>query len=119
MGRRVFDIRERSFQFAIEIIELVKKLPKNRVNYRIGDQIIRSGTSIGANIEEAQNCGSKKEFTHILTIALKEARETDYWLRIIEETGSVSESKTGKIRKECIEIIKILTTIVKRSKIAH
>lgn len=80
----------------------------------ISNQIIRSGTSVGANVEEAQNSASKKEFIHGMTIALKEARETYYWLRLIEK----SDILTGlaDLTKENLEIIKILTSSVKKAK---
>ncbi len=113
---KIFDIRERSFQFGVAIIQLVSRLPKTTAGFAIGNQIIRSGTSIGANIEEAQNAGTKKEFIHIITISLKEARETEYWLRLIFETELVEQKTILPILGEVKEIIKILITIVKRSK---
>lgn len=114
--KKVFDIRERTFKFGVEIINVVNSLSKTTAGFAVGNQIIRSGTSVGANVEEAQNSSSRKEFIHGLTIALKEARETEYWLKIIKETGLTSLN-LERILVEIIEIIKILTTIVKKSKI--
>lgn len=114
---KIFDIKKRTFRFSVRIIKLVVNLPKNSVGYAIGNQVIRSGTSIGANIEEAQSAGSRKEFVRGMTIALKEARETDYWLRLIVESETVSLDKMIDIIKENQEIIKILTSIVKKTKL--
>lgn len=114
--KKVFDIRERTFKFGVEIINVVNSLSKTTAGFAVGNQIVRSGTSVGANVEEAQNSSSRKEFIHGLTIALKEARETEYWLKIIKETGLTSLN-LERILVEIIEIIKILTTIVKKSKI--
>lgn len=95
---------------------MIVNLPKNTVGFAISDQLIRSGTSVGANIEEAQNSSSKKEFVHSLTISLKEARETNYWLRIIEETKLIDRKELVELSEEVKEIIKILITIIKKSK---
>lgn len=111
-----YDIRRRTRQFAVLIIEIVSLLPKNAAGYAIANQLVRSGTSIGANIEEAQDSSSKKEFIHSLTISLKEARESEYWLAIIIESKLLNIPKLDQALQECSELIKILTTIVKNSK---
>lgn len=116
-SEKIFDIRERTFKFAVRIVKVAGSLPKNAVGFAISSQVVRSGTSVGANIEEAQNCSSKKEFIRSLTISLKEAKETEYWLRIIVESGLISEVKLASLIEETREIIKILVTIVKRSKL--
>jgi four helix bundle protein len=107
-------IPERTFKFSVKIIELVSKLPSNSAGRAISNQVIRSGTSIGANVEEAQNSASKKEFVHGMTIALKEARETYYWIRLIEKSGTLVGLQNLKF--ENLEIIKILTSSVKKAK---
>jgi len=117
VGEKIFDIKERSFWFGIGIVKLVADLPKNTAGFAIGGQIVRSGTSIGANIEEAQNSSTKKEFIHSMTIALKEARETFFWLRIISESNLVAFDKFKELVEECRELVKILTSIVKNSKL--
>lgn len=114
--KKVFDIRERSFKFGVRIIQLTPLLPKTTAGFAIGNQIIRSGTSVGANIEEAQNCATKKEFIHTVTISLKEARETGYWLRLISETKLVDQATVLHLLGEVNELIKILTTIIKNTK---
>lgn len=117
MNEKIFDIKERSFWFGVGIVKLVTGLPKNTAGFSIGGQIIRSGTSIGANIEEAQNAPTKKEFIHTMTIALREARETEFWLRIILESKLVVAENLNSLSEENRELIKILTSIVKNSKL--
>ena len=117
MQPKIFDIRERSFIFSTKIIQLTYFLPRNLSGNAIGNQIVRSGCSVGANIEEAQNSCSRKEFIHGMTIALKEARETNYWLRLIEKTDTIIENSDKDLVNESEELIKILITIVKKSKI--
>lgn len=108
-------IPERTFKFGVKIIELVSKLPRSSSGLAVSNQIVRSGTSVGANVEEAQNAGSRKELIRGMTIALKEARETYYWLRLIDESGLV-KLRNSSVLKENLELIKILTSIVKKSK---
>lgn len=97
------------------MVRLVSKFPKDSLCFAISSQIVRSGTSIGANVEEAQNASSKREFIRGITIALKEARETLYWLRILKETRLISLNLKDLIF-ENTEIIKILTSSVKKAK---
>ena len=110
------DIVERTFNFSIEIIKLISLLPKNSLGFSLTSQIVRSGTSIGANVEEAQGAISKKEFIQRMQIALKEARETRYWIRIIIETKLATETVTEKLLDEVNQLIGILSTIVKNAK---
>ncbi len=114
---KIFDIRERSFRFGVEIVKFVRNFPRDTAGFAIGGQVLRSGTSVGANIEEAQNSGSRKEFIHTLTIALKEARETEYWLKIINEVKLTDQNLVKDLLQEANELIKILTVIVKKTKI--
>src|SRR3990167_10657392 len=81
------DIRKRAFRFALRIIQLCRQLPKNEVNRILTRQVLRSGTSIGANLEEAQGANTKPEFINSTNIAKKEARETNYWLLIMAEVN--------------------------------
>jgi len=91
-------------------------MKQDRMNGLLSGQLVRAGTSIGANLEEAQAAQSRADFIAKCQIALKEARETNYWLRLFQSTGLVSEDKIGNLLKESHEIISILTTIVKNSK---
>ncbi|MFH1379603.1 MAG: four helix bundle protein [bacterium] len=108
-------IQNLSYDFSLDIIKLVRLIPKDTAGYILGRQLIRSGTSIGANIEEGQGAGSKKDFIFKMNIAKKEARETKYWLRLIADSSIVDKNKMAHIIKECSSIINILTAIVKTS----
>jgi len=110
-------IARRSFDFGVKIIELVKSFNRSTAEFVIINQLVRSGTSIGANIQEAQSAHSRKDFIHKMEIALKEARETKYWILISIESKLLRSDKLSEfLVKEIEEIIKILVTIVKTSK---
>lgn len=115
-SEKVFDIRKRSVDFAVLIVRLSALLPRNAAGFAIAGQIVRSGTSVGANIEEAQDAASKKDFIHCLVIALKEARETEYWLEVIKQSKILENPVLDSALQEVEELIKILTTIVKKLK---
>jgi len=107
-------IKKKSFDFALKVIDLYKQMISNN-EYVLSKQLLRSGTSIGTNIEEASAAQSKKDFINKMAISSKEARETKYWLRLIKESRIVNCDVEIYI-KEIDEIIKILTSIVKTSK---
>ena len=109
-------LEKKSFQFAIRIVKLCKYLRSNKKEYTLSKQLLRSGTSIGANIAEAQNAQSKADFTSKLSISLKETTETKYWIRLISATGYLSESESNSILSDCVELEKILVASVKTSK---
>ena len=109
-------LEKKSFQFAIRIVKLCKYLRSNKKEYTLSKQLLRSGTSIGANIAEAQNAQSKADFTSKLSIALKEATETKYWLRLLSATGYLSESESHSILFDSVELEKMLVASVKTSK---
>ncbi|MBI3600870.1 MAG: four helix bundle protein [Nitrospinae bacterium] len=109
-------IKERAYDFAIKIINLVKKLPKDTRGFVLGRQLIRSGTSIGANIEEATGAFSKDDFIFKMNIAFKEARETNYWLRLIKDSEMLKSIEIGDALNESEDIKNILSAIVKTSK---
>ncbi|MDF7824778.1 four helix bundle protein [Pontiellaceae bacterium B12227] len=107
-------ITDRSFQFAVRIVKLCRYLEnQDRVSRTLANQLLRSGTSIGANIEEAQAGQSKADFTAKISISRKEARETLYWLKLLKETELVSADQLTEILKEADELVRILTAIVK------
>ena len=111
------DISQRTFQFALRIVRLCQVLDeKPGVTRTLGRQILRSGTSIGANVREAQAGQSKPDFISKNAIALKEAHETDYWLDLLSEAGLVKLELLVDLRDECSQLIAILTTIVKRAR---
>jgi four helix bundle protein len=105
-------IQDKSYRFALRIMKLCFWL-KDSKHYEISSQLLRCGTSIGANVEEALAGHSKKDFLHKMNIAAKEARETHYWLRLLKDSGILSEPQTDSIINESGELIKILTSIVK------
>jgi four helix bundle protein len=107
-------IQEKSCRFSLKIIQLIKHLPRRTEGFVIGNQILRSGTSIGANVEEAIAGFSKEDFTYKMNIAVKEARETKYWLRLISDSRLI-ETGCGSLIQKCDELVKILTSIVKTS----
>lgn len=111
------DIRKRAFSFALRIIKLARFIDKNEPSARIlARQILKSGTSIGANIEEGQAAESKADFIHKYNISLKEAREVLYWLRLIKESEIVKEDKISDLIKEASEITKIIGKIIVNTK---
>lgn len=109
---RPFDLRERFLAFIAQIIELTRKLPQDRTNLILINQIIRSATSIGANYEEADGARSKKEFIAIMGIAKKEAKETKYWLEIMKLTNKQFLKQIEDLQKENEELVKIIAKII-------
>lgn len=116
MSARVRDITERSFQFATRIVRLVSFLPRTVAGSVIARQVMRAGTSVGANVEEAQAASSKKEFARRMEIAQSEAREVLYWLRIVAECGLVPKNRVADLLREADELVCIITAIAKRSR---
>ena len=109
-------IEKKSFDFAIRIVKLYKYLCNNKKEYVLSKQVLRSGTSIGANVAEAQQAQSKADFISKLSIALKETTETKYWLRLLNATNYLNQSEIKSILDDCIAIEKILTSILRSSK---
>lgn len=111
-------IVERSFAFAVRVVRLCCFLEtQDRVSRTLANQLLRAGTSIGANIEEAQAGQSKADFTAKMSIARKEARETLYWLKLLKASEIIEAEKLTDITKEADELVRILTSIVKTSQL--
>ncbi|MBI5477196.1 MAG: four helix bundle protein [Ignavibacteriales bacterium] len=108
------NIKERTYNFALQTIQIVQKLPFDTATKIIGRQLIRSGTSIGANVEEATAAGSKDDFTYKMNIALKEARETHYWLRLLSDSKFIDKKYIDPTITEADEIKKIIGSIVSK-----
>ena len=106
-------IQDKSRAFAIEIINCYKFLVEEQHEYVLSKQLLRSGTSIGANTRESKNAQSRNDFLNKLCIALKEADETDYWLDLLHATYYIDDKMYDALANECKEIIKILTSIIK------
>lgn len=106
-------IVDKSKNFAIRIVKLYKYLNEEKKEYVLSKQLLRSGTSIGANVKEAVRGQSKADFTVKMSIALKEASESEYWLEILHETEYLTEQQFDSIYADCKDLIKILMSIVK------
>ena len=106
----------KSYSFAIRIVKLSQYLQKERTEFVLSKQVLRSGTSIGALVREAEFAQSKPDFIHKLSIALKEANETDYWISLLKDTGYISEIESVSLIKDCSEIIYILISSIKTVK---
>jgi four helix bundle protein len=109
-------IKDKSKSFAIRVINLYKHLSDNKKEYIISKQIMRSGTSIGANINEAICSISKKEFLAKMYIAYKEAAESQYWIELLKDTNYINHKEFNSLSKDCNELIKILSSITKSTK---
>lgn len=110
------DLGERLLEYGARIIKLVESLPKTIAGNRIGDQLLRSGTSPGANYEEAQAAESTADFVHKLQIALKELRESNYWLRLLDKAGTLPSGRLADIIDESIQLRAILSKAVATAK---
>ncbi len=109
-----FDLEERTLKFAKKIIRLCKDLPSNTVNFKLVDQLIRSSGSIGANYREANDALGKKDFLHRLRIARKEAKETIYWLKLLQEANPKKKVKIDTLIDENIQLRNILSAIINK-----
>ena len=109
-------IQEKSRDFAIKIINCYKFLVEEQHEYVMSKQLLRCGTSIGANTRESKNAQSRNDFLSKLCIALKEADETDYWLDLLHATKYIDDNRYDSLATDCAEIIRILTSIIKTLK---
>ena len=109
-------INTKSYAFALEVIKIYKYLINEKKEYVLSKQLLRSGTSIGANINEAISGQSKRDFVHKLSIALKEARETLYWLKLLADSGYIELQNFSTLSGSCEEIIRILSSIILTTK---
>ena len=107
---------DKSKTFAVRIVRLYQYLCGEKKEFVLSKQILRSGTSIGANVKEAIRGQSKADFSAKMNIALKEASETEYWLELLVETEYISKQQFESVYEDCIELIKLLTSIVKSSR---
>ena len=109
-------ILQKSYAFAVRVVRLSQFLTKEKHAFQLADQIRRSGTSIGANMEEAVGGLSRKDFVAKCGIAYKEARETHYWLRLLRDTDYIDSSQASSLLHDCEEILRIITAIIRSSK---
>jgi len=108
-------IKEKSFKFALRIVKLYQFLVDKK-EFVLSKQLLRSGTSIGANVREAEHAESKADFIHKMAISLKEANESDYWIELLYQSSYISATEYSSIKPDIVELIKLLTSIVKTSK---
>ena len=115
--KRRFDLEERTLRFAREVRVLIKKVPKSISNRADLHQLAKSSGSVGANYLEANNALSKKDFVMRVRISLKEAKESGYWLQLLDLSGQTRNLEAERLRliRECDELVRIFSTIIKKS----
>lgn len=111
-----FDVKDRSFEFALDCLKYCKTISLNHKEYILTKQLSRSATSVGANIREAQNSNSKKDFIHKLSIAQKECNESIYWIELLRAFLELNSDEIFKLQKEANELLRILSSIVLNTK---
>ncbi|TSA27554.1 MAG: four helix bundle protein [Bacteroidetes bacterium] len=109
-------IKAKSYAFSLRIVKLYKFLCEEKKEYTLSKQILRSGTGIGALVRESEHAESNADFIHKLSISLKEANETDYWLNILKDTGYIELKLFQSLLKDNNELLKLLTSIIKTCK---
>jgi four helix bundle protein len=110
-------IKNKSFAFAIRVVKIYQFLCETKKEFVLSKQLLRSGTAVGALVREAEHAESKAEFKHKMAIAQKEINESIYWLELLNETGYLTNEQFQSINKDAIEIIKLLTSIIKSVKL--
>ena len=109
-------IKLKSFDFALRIIKLYQYLIDQKKEYVLSKQLLRSGTAMGAIIRESEHAESKPDFIHKLSVALKEANETEYWIELLSKSNFIDEKSFQSIQADIIELLRLLTSILKTSK---
>jgi four helix bundle protein len=108
-------VQQKSIDFAIRVVKLYKYLKEQKSEYILSKQLVRSGTSVGANVSEAQRAQSKADFSAKMYVALKEAEESSYWILLLKEAGFLTDKEFDSMDKDCEELIKMLAAITKTS----
>ncbi len=109
-------VKEKSFAFAVRIVDLYRLLCAEKKEFALSRQLLRSGTAVGALVREAEQAESKLDFVHKMAIALKEANETEYWLELLHETKYLEPSAFASIHHDVVELLKLLTSIINSTK---
>jgi four helix bundle protein len=109
-------IKNKSFEFALRIVKLYKHLINDKKEFVLSKQLLRSGTAIGALVRESEQAESTKDFIHKLSIALKEANESDYWIELLFQSEYIEVKSYESIKDDVIQIIKLLVSIIKKTK---
>ena len=116
MNARENAVQEKSLQFAVRIVKLCRIIRNEKHEYELASQLLRSGTSIGANISESKNAQSRNDFINKLNVALKEGDETEYWLTLLYKAEILDKRSYDSIHADCAELIRLLTSIIKTSR---
>lgn len=114
-AEKTFDIKERTFEFGVRVVRMVNTLPRTAAALELTRQVVKSGTSVGANVEEAHGAESKADFIHKMSIACKEARETRYWMRIIH-ASLLDTPEVRALLQESDELVRILSKSIVTAK---
>jgi len=109
-------VQEKSYAFALRMVKLYQHLSEQKKEFVLSKQVLRSGTSIGANVEEAIGGQSERDFSAKMSIAYKEARETHYWLRLLRDSGYLGVNESASIITDCEELLKLTGSIIKTMK---
>lgn len=109
-------VKDKSFAFAVRIVRLYQFLVEQKKEFVLSKQVLRSGTSVGAMVREAEHAETKKDFIHKMAIAQKEINETIYWLELLNATDYLNSAEFTSLHADAVEIIKLLTSIIKSSK---
>lgn len=109
-------IDQRAVAFGVRIVKACRFLQENKKEFVLSKQVLRSGTAIGAMIKESEFAESKADFVHKLSIALKEANETKYWLLLLHESEYLDDSSYESVNEDCLNLIRLLVSIIKRMK---
>ena len=115
-GMKENPLKDKSYAFALRIVNLYKYLAYETKEFVLSKQILRSGTSVGANVTEGNRAQSKPDFGHKLSIALKEADETEYWLNLLRDSDLISTAQAASLLIDCCELQKMLTSSIKTAK---
>ena len=116
INSKQYDLEDRTLEYGKRIIRMSKELPKNTINFKLIDQIVRSGTSMGANYREANETETKKDFCYRIRICRKEGKETIYWLNLIIEANPEFENRIKSLLQEAMELVKIFAAILEKCK---
>ena len=109
-------VRDKSFVFAVRVVRLARYLQKEKMEFVLSKQLLRSGTAIGALVREAEQAESRADFAHKMAIALKEANETEYWLELLHQSEYLNPTQFSSIHPDIVELMKLLTAIIKTTR---
>mgnify|MGYP004006345257 FL=1 len=109
-------VRDKSFTFALRIVKLTEYLQREKKEFVLSRQVLRSGTAVGALIREAEHAQSKADFVSKMSIALKEANETEYWIDLLHQSNYIDDKNYKSIHPDIVELLKLLVSIVKTSR---